>query len=57
MSRKMQIFHQLDEKIADKFLADFHQDRLYVFQISANQKHRLDIVQILTRQNYENINM
>ena len=25
---KMQIFHQLDEKIAETFLADFHPDRL-----------------------------
>ena len=30
MSRRMQIFHQLDEKIAEIFLADFHQDRLYI---------------------------
>ena len=32
MSRRMQIFHQLDEKIAETFLADFHQDRLYILQ-------------------------
>ena len=26
----MQIFHQLDEKIAETFLAHFHPDRLYI---------------------------
>ena len=26
----MQIFHQLDEKISELFLANFHQDRLYI---------------------------
>ena len=34
MSRRMQIFHHLDEKIAETFLADFHQDRLYVIIVS-----------------------
>ena len=29
MSRRMQIFHQLDEKITETFLADFYPDRLY----------------------------
>ena len=26
----MLLFHQLDEKIAEIFLADFHPDRLYI---------------------------
>ena len=30
MSKKMQIFHQLDEKIAETILAHFYQDRLYL---------------------------
>ena len=29
MSRKMQFFHQLDEKIEETFLADFFRDTLY----------------------------
>ena len=30
MSKKMQIFHQLDENIAETILAHFYQDRLYL---------------------------
>ena len=32
MPRKLQLFHQLYEKKAETFLADFHQDRLYNIQ-------------------------
>jgi len=34
MSRKMQLFHQLDEKITETFLADFSPDWLYSAAIS-----------------------
>ena len=44
MSRKMQIFHQLDEKIAETFLAHFHQDRLYV---NGQCTHKIQILFLL----------
>ena len=43
----MQIFHQLDEKIAEIFLADFLQDRLYMKKSSNKMKKVPFLFQIL----------
>ena len=40
MSRKIQIFHQLDEKIEETFLAHFHQDRLYTTFLAVSLQSR-----------------
>ena len=40
MSSKMQFFHQLDEKIAETFLAQIHREELHIIFLSNSNSVR-----------------